>query len=154
MKGGIAITTECLTTLIQILDYGGISGSRLETLEERLKGDVIAEAHSLEGKVLLHSETAERSVVPIWEDVSQDEVEVLKEVMTSQRPPKEIPLRYYRIPITAEGPPDFGDISDLMHVVLRANSDQGAIVINCQLGRGRSTLASVCLLPYAFHWSM
>jgi protein-tyrosine phosphatase len=44
--------------------------------------------------------------------------------------------------MTAEKPPDFSDLQDLIDVVL-ASSNNTPIVVNCQLGRGRSTLASV-----------
>jgi protein-tyrosine phosphatase len=52
-------------------------------------------------------------------------------------------LQYTRIPITSERPPDFSDLSELMDVVMRSDSVDTPIVVNCQLGRGRSTLASV-----------
>ena len=52
-------------------------------------------------------------------------------------------LSYARIPITAERPPDFSDLSELIEVMIRSNATGAPIIINCQLGRGRSTLTSV-----------
>ena len=52
-------------------------------------------------------------------------------------------LSYARIPITAERPPDFTDLSELIEVMIRSNATNAPIVINCQLGRGRSTLTAV-----------
>lgn len=52
-------------------------------------------------------------------------------------------VNYARIPITAERPPDYSDITELMDVVLKNNTSDTPIVVNCQLGRGRSTLTSV-----------
>lgn len=123
------------------IDYGGISASRLEILEDRLKSDVFSELNTFGQRLLLHSENSEGTVIPIWEEVEPDQVAAPKEVMSQNK----FPLQYHRIPITSENPPDFSDISDLMDVVLRTGSERGVIVVNCQLGRGRSTLTSVCI---------
>lgn len=58
----------------------------------------------------------------------------------------DIELHYSRIPITAEKPPDFSDFSELIDVVMGANITLTPIVVNCQLGRGRSTLTSIILV--------
>lgn len=52
-----------------------------------------------------------------------------------------VELRYLRVPITAERPPDFSDLADLIDVAVR--NPNSPIVLNCQLGRGRSTMTSV-----------
>lgn len=80
--------------------------------------------------------------MPIWEEVQPENVVVLKDVMASRRDGKHISLQYNRIPITAEKSPDFVDLKELIDVMVRA-SPNTPIVVNCQLGRGRSTLASV-----------
>lgn len=95
-------------------------------------------------RLLLHTETSNGSVIPIWEDVEPDNVVALKDVMTARRSvSQDMELHYIRIPITAERPPDFSDLSELMEVVMRSDSADTPIVVNCQLGRGRSTLTSV-----------
>lgn len=92
---------------------------------------------------MLHTETPDGTVVPIWEEVTEDNVVVLKSVMAKrQSAANGVELQYNRVPITAERPPDFADLSDMIDVVLRASTNT-PIVVNCQLGRGRSTLASV-----------
>uniref|UniRef100_A0A0W0FRV3 Metal ion binding oxidoreductase n=1 Tax=Moniliophthora roreri TaxID=221103 RepID=A0A0W0FRV3_MONRR len=134
-------------SLRNMKDYGGISASRLEILEERLRDDVISELNAFGGRLLLHSETEDGTVIPVWEDVQPSNVVVLKDIMESRRDAYGIELVYDRIPITAEAPPDFADLSELIDLVLRSSSDT-PIVVNCQLGRGRSTLASASsLLP-------
>ncbi|KAJ3508107.1 hypothetical protein NLJ89_g5936 [Agrocybe chaxingu] len=132
-------------SLRNMKDYGGISASRLEILEDRLRDDVIAELNSFGGRLLLHTETADGTVVPIWEEVLPEDVVVLKDIMASRREVNGVSLQYNRIPITAEKPPDFADLTELIEVVLRT-SPNTPIVVNCQLGRGRSTLASVILV--------
>ena len=92
--------------------------------------------------LLLHTETSDGSVVPIWEEVKDEDVVVLKDIMTDRRELDDVILQYNRIPITAEKPPDYSDLKELIEVVSR-NSPETPIVVNCQLGRGRSTLASV-----------
>ncbi|KAF9453485.1 hypothetical protein P691DRAFT_780955 [Macrolepiota fuliginosa MF-IS2] len=133
-------------SLRNMKDYGGISASRLEILEERLKEDVIAESNAFGGRVLLHTEAADGTVIPVWEEVLPENVAVLKDIMESRNHTDDsMILQYNRIPITAEKPPDFTDLSELIEVVLRTSMNM-PIVVNCQLGSGRSTLASILLV--------
>ncbi|KAG9104343.1 hypothetical protein FRC06_003389 [Ceratobasidium sp. 370] len=117
---------------------------RLEILEDRLKNDVIAEVNAFQGRILLHTETSDGSVVPIWDEVDPKDIAVPKDIMSSRV--GEIEIAYTRIPITSERPPDFSDIESLVDVVIRTDSERTPIVLNCQLGRGRSTVASVVVL--------
>ncbi|EPQ54220.1 hypothetical protein GLOTRDRAFT_116807 [Gloeophyllum trabeum ATCC 11539] len=134
-------------SLRNMKDYGGISANRLEVLEDRLRDDVVNELHTFGGRLLLHTETADGSVIPVWEEVKEEHVAVLKEVMASRRTPEiGIGIHYTRIPITAERPPDFTDLSELIDVVIRTDSTNTPIVLNCQLGRGRSTMTAVIVL--------
>lgn len=137
------------------LDYGGISASRLEVLEEKLRDDVVAEVNAFGGKLLLHTETPDGSVIPVWEEVYPENVLVLKDVMAERKlNADDTELAYARIPITAERPPDFSDLSELIDVVIRSNASSSPIVLNCQLGRGRSTMTAVCdgyMLWYGSH---
>src|ERR1700683_5421128 len=95
-------------------------------------------------RLLLHTETADGSVIPIWEEVRSEDVDVLKDVMASRQTAADgVELYHIRIPITTERPPDFSDLRELIDVVVRNDSSNTPIVVNCQLGRGRSTLTSV-----------
>ena len=125
-------------------DYGGISASRLEILEERLRDDVRTELDKFGGRLLLHTEAHDGTVIPIWEEVGPEAVEAMREVMVQRsQMPDGTRVLYKRIPITSERPPDFTDLSDMMEVVTRLHSSNTPIILNCQLGRGRSTVASV-----------
>ncbi|KAJ6561916.1 inositol hexakisphosphate-domain-containing protein [Mycena capillaripes] len=134
-------------SLRNMKDYGGISASRLEILEERLRDDVISELKAFGGRLLLHTEAEDGSVMPVWEEAQNelDDVVVLKDVMASRKAVDGLELDYHRIPMTAEKPPDFSDLQELIDVVL-TSSNNTPIVVNCQLGRGRSTLASIIIL--------
>jgi protein-tyrosine phosphatase len=83
--------------------------------------------------------------VPVWEEVLPENVAVLKDIMESRNHADSMTLQYNRIPITAEKPPDFTDLSELIEVVMRTSMNT-PIVVNCQLGGGRSTLASILLV--------
>ncbi|CUA76059.1 Paladin [Danio rerio] [Rhizoctonia solani] len=131
-------------SLRNMKDYGGISAGRLEILEDRLKNDVIAEVNSFQGRILLHTENADGSVLPIWDEADPKDIAVPKDTMSAQV--EEIEIAYKRIPITSERPPDFSDIEALADVVIRTDSERTPIILNCQLGRGRSTVASIVVL--------
>ncbi|KAH6913140.1 inositol hexakisphosphate-domain-containing protein [Coprinopsis sp. MPI-PUGE-AT-0042] len=132
-------------SLRNVKDYGGISASRLEVLEERLRDDVLAELEAFGGRLLLHTETSDGAVVPVWEDVKPEDVMVLRDVMAKRSGSVKVALQYNRIPITAEKSPDYSDLHDLIEVTMRT-ALSSPIIVNCQLGRGRSTLASIILL--------
>ena len=107
-----------------------------------MKISLYSHSTNLFPSLLLHTETSDGTVVPIWEEVKDEDVVVLKDIMADYRGLDDVLLQYNRIPITAEKPPDYSDLKELIEVVLR-NSSNTPIVVNCQLGRGRSTLASV-----------
>ncbi|PWN31661.1 uncharacterized protein FA14DRAFT_127972 [Meira miltonrushii] len=161
-------------SLRNIKSYSGISWSRLALLEDRLKNDVLTELIHGDGRLLLHTETEEGGVVPIWEEASPDDIQTLQDVMShitrelddagsplisdglnndhqiNREKRSGLPnvhLIYRRQPITAEKPPHFEDIAALTRAVLRSETQANAcIVLNCQLGRGRSTLISILAL--------
>lgn len=88
-------------------DYSGVSASRLEVLEERLRSDVIAEIGEFHGRVLLHSESSDGDVVPVWEGVDNLDVASIREVMDEAKArSKELSLNFVRIPVTSESSPD------------------------------------------------
>ncbi|CAK5269481.1 unnamed protein product [Mycena citricolor] len=130
-------------SLRNMKDYGGISAGRLEMLEERLRDDILAEIRAFGGRLLLHTESAAGTILPVWEDIADpaQDVLVLKDIMARAHPG----ISYHRIPITAERPPDPADLQDILDVVLGV-SPETPIVVNCQLGRGRSTLASIIVM--------
>lgn len=62
--------------------------------------------------LLLHAETAEGSVIPVWEQVYPDNVKVVKDIMASREFIQSVELYHRRIPITSELPPDFSDFAE------------------------------------------
>lgn len=179
-------------SLRNIKSFSGISWSRLQLLEERLKADVLSELQAGEGSILLHTETADGQVVPAWVEAEPKDVQTVAEVMVAQAsdmtelatgldaghspiedeaaasltsssplaantgasstnspsasegdevaPTK---LAFRRIPITSERMPDATDMDDLLVNIFHARVGSSPIIVNDQLGRGRSTLTSI-----------
>jgi len=95
------------TALRNLRDYAGVSSARLEILEERLISDVIAELGEFHGRVLLHSETSEGDVVPVWESVHKQDVASIRDIMDDvQAASRIVNLTFVRIPVTSESSPD------------------------------------------------
>ncbi|KAK0547224.1 hypothetical protein OC845_004211 [Tilletia horrida] len=150
-------------SLRNIKNYSGISWRRLNLLEDRLKADVLAELEMGDGSLLLHTERENGVVEPVWERVREEEVMTVQEVMDTARrrflseadegdgDELKIELDYRRIPITAEKPPDLSDVAHILRTVLRARVDQNPIVLNDQLGRGRSSMTA-CIVLLVQRW--
>lgn len=133
-------------SLRNVKSYAGISSSRLELLEERMKSDVLAELKAFDGRLLLHSETDGGAVNPVWEVVEDESsIKTLREIMDDAARRMAIDATYRRIPITAEKSPDFSDVREIVEIVAQLDVDRSAIIVNCQLGRGRSTRAQVLI---------
>ncbi len=80
----------------------------------------------------------------MWEEVRPGNVAVMKDVMSACKGSNiSVDVFYRRVPITAERQPDFSDFSELIAVMLGPHMTHTPIVVNDQLGRGRSTLTSV-----------
>ncbi|WVQ79454.1 hypothetical protein IAT38_001552 [Cryptococcus sp. DSM 104549] len=135
------------TALRNMRDYSGVSSSRLEMLEQRLKSDVISEIEQFQGRVLLHTETSAGEVVPVWESADKRDVASLREVMDDAAAAStDVYLEFVRIPITSESSPDFHDMTELLELCMRTNLNSSAIILNDQLGRGRSSNTAVILV--------
>ena len=92
----------------------------------------------------MHTETPDGSVIPVWEEVRPGNVAVMKDAMSACKASyDDVDVFYRRVPITAERSPDFSDFGELLALMLSPNMSHTPIVVNDQLGRGRSTLTSV-----------
>ncbi|SGZ32317.1 BQ5605_C040g11854 [Microbotryum silenes-dioicae] len=141
-------------SLRNVKSYAGISSTRLELLEDRLKSDILSELKLFDGRLLLHTEEGDGSVHPVWEVVQEPfelSVKTLREIFTElQHDDKRRALvgpafEFMRIPITAERPPHFQDVQEIVEIVARLPVDETAVIVNCQLGRGRSTRAQIII---------
>ena len=114
---------------------------------------MIQELSASDNKLLLHTETEDGTVVPLWEDAEPSDISTMQEVMDhiSASLPNDVHLVFRRVPITAEKSLDSSDICDLINAVLHSYNNRMPIIVNCQLGRGRTTLVSVLILLIK-HW--
>lgn len=87
------------------IEMTGIVSERVESMEDRLKGDVLAELQQFDQKVLLHEEELTQSgfeLVPVWEHATEKEVctpaEVYQEITADG-----YHLSYVRIPMYTHG---------------------------------------------------
>uniref|UniRef100_A0A0K3CRK6 BY PROTMAP: gi/472580415/gb/EMS18219.1/ metal ion binding protein [Rhodosporidium toruloides NP11] gi/647403677/emb/CDR49761.1/ RHTO0S32e00298g1_1 [Rhodosporidium toruloides] n=1 Tax=Rhodotorula toruloides TaxID=5286 RepID=A0A0K3CRK6_RHOTO len=134
-------------SLRNVKSYSGISPTRLELLEDRLKADVLSELSTFEGRILVANEADDGSVNPVWEAVEgENQVKTLREVMDAVGKDEcgEV-FRFIRVPITAEKFPEFSDLRDIIETVTELDMDESAIVVNDQLGRGRTTRTLVII---------
>lgn len=149
INGEPYVLRDQYASLRNIKAYTGIAANRLEQMEIRLKNDVMAESRAHLGRILLHSEGAERDLLPIWESVK--DVSTMRELFAlnsdlCQRYPH---LEYYRVPITAEEAPEPADFDSLLRILTLENDPEHTIthgsvfIFNCQMGLGRSTMGSV-----------
>lgn len=138
-------------TLRNLRAYKGITGSRMEQLEERLKEDVIKEVTQCGGRILLHGEDNEGKVLSSWEEVDVLDIMTVREVMESvafevrqeqrdslsdsnsdseSREESSTPLLdYYRVPITSEKAPEWRDFDDLRSLVTGVDLSKTAIIM-------------------------
>ncbi|KAI8356155.1 inositol hexakisphosphate-domain-containing protein [Blakeslea trispora] len=164
-------------TLRNMRVYKGITGDRLEQLEERLKQDVIREVTNSDGRILLHGEDKDGNVLAAWEEVNVQDIMTVREVMLSiaeevleefdhdagansssssihsidsdnasdeqlDSKARDI-LDYYRLPITSENTPEWCDFDEMRHLISNVDLSKTAIILNCQVGLGRSTLGTI-----------
>lgn len=134
------------------LESTGIAKERLETMETRMKKDIIAEAERNGGLVLLHTEemipseqkesSSQYRFVPVWEAVDTNEaIETIKEVFHEIRL-EGFPVTYFRIPITDEQAPIPEVFDEIFRHLCRVHPDND-VLFNCQMGRGRTTTGMV-----------
>jgi len=72
VNGSPYVLRDKYFTLRNIKSYSGIEHARLEYIETKLKEDVMVEMVNYDGKILLHGETLDGKITPIWEDVMEE----------------------------------------------------------------------------------
>lgn len=130
--------------LRNIKSYSGITQSRLELLECRLKEDIVKEIQYYDGRLLLHEESQEALVEPVWTLVDPENVITMAEIMAKNRQRLSAArFEYFRVPITAEAFPEIKDFDQIFKILKHFGAQNIAIVMNCQIGMGRSTTGTI-----------
>ena len=135
------------------IEYTGIGTERIESVENRLKAEILAEVKKYNGSILLHLE-AENGIVPCWETIDPEHsIFTIREVYENFQQ-QGVCIDYARIPITDEMSPEKQDFDALVERVKQTSSKNVKFVFNCQMGRGRTTTGMVvgCLLCTWLLW--
>lgn len=158
------VLRDTTVTLRNLKSFSGITPTTLEIIEKKLKNDVIKELQIYNGKILLHTEIENGTIVPIWEDCTPNAVLSLNEAMelvrremlssssTIEEGSQDIlpngsravfNLTYVRNPQTAESTPEATDLDSLIRILKDVDLKTTSVVLNCQIGLGRSTLGTI-----------
>jgi hypothetical protein len=146
INGKPFVLREEVRPLKNLQEYAGIEASRIESMEERLKKDVLAEALKFGGKILVAAESFEPGhygeLRDEWEEIDHpDAVQTTAEVYSSLSK-QGFAVKYVRIPVTDGTTPTLGDFDSLMSIVSSFGLGN-PVIFNCQLGVGRATTGMV-----------
>lgn len=124
-----------VTKLTENIETRGISYDVVETVEDELVQDVLAEGTGR--RILLHDDVVFKDqihTVGKFHDV--EKVESVRSFFESFH------FRYFRIAITDEQAP-LPDVFDVFHSIVGSDRGYNVLFFNCQVGRGRTTTAMV-----------
>ncbi|PRP83694.1 hypothetical protein PROFUN_03849 [Planoprotostelium fungivorum] len=136
--------------------YRNIEPSRVETLEDRFKEEVMNEVAFFEGKLYVHDEIGEHKAVGTWLNVKKsnerydvytphEEISNANSAFNDQQKSIqggiEVNLVYHRLPLAVGKCPTPKDFERLIEalVPLDVNDD---VLFSCQMGRARSTVGT------------
>ena len=146
INGKPFVLREEVRPLKNLQEYAGIEASRIESMEERLKKDVLAEALKFGGKILVACESFEPGhygeLRDEWEEIDHpDAVQTTAEVYSSLSK-QGFAVKYVRVPVTDGTTPTLDDFDTLMSIVASFGLGN-PVIFNCQLGVGRATTGMV-----------
>ncbi|KAF6164665.1 hypothetical protein GIB67_035100 [Kingdonia uniflora] len=127
-------------------EYTGIDRERVESMEARLKEDILREAERYSNAIMVIHETDNDQIFDAWEHVHSEAIQTPLDVYRSLKA-EGLPIKYARVPITDGKAPKSSDFDTLARNIISASRDT-AFVFNCQMGIGRTTTGTViaCLL--------
>lgn len=124
--------------LENIRSYAGISASRLEQMELRLKADIAEEAARNNGVLLVHDETEEHKILPCLTAI--DSVKTSAEVFADMQTAG-FSVDYKRVPISNEQSPTDAFIDVFVQIFRSMPTTSHSVVFSCGIGVGRTTYA-------------
>ncbi|KAF4133495.1 Inositol hexakisphosphate [Phytophthora infestans] len=146
------------------VEYPGIEVDEITAIEQQVKLELQAKVYKDNGLFMYWYEPREMVNDETMEHINpQTDVKTLTEVYELATQQTEFDLRYARIPVSDETAPEEKDLDDMVRLLLPAfmnelglqlpseenNSPQKkkktAVICNCQMGRGRTTTALVCV---------
>ena len=147
------------------LENTGITPRRVEAMEKQLKIDAWREAQEEggEGSLLLHDEDDNGNLIHHLESVTLDSLHTPKEMYYDvfaqmeehwrrADPPFPFTARYYRTPITDEQAPSPAALDAMIRYLEQGREgERRVVVINCQMGRGRTTTGLIIACLWCLH---
>lgn len=119
----------------------GIDRERVEKMEARLKEDILREAETYGGAIMVIHETVDGHIFVAWEHVDSSSVQTPLEVFEKLESDG-FPIKYARVPITDGKAPKSSDFDTLAMNISSASKDT-AFVFNCQV-RHQAASSSFC----------
>jgi protein-tyrosine phosphatase len=158
--------------LLENVEYPGIEVDEIKQIENQIKIELqekIQKAKGLflywhEPKEFVSEETIEhidpfkeiKTLNEIYQQIAQT-YHQHEEKNKKQKTKSNFKIKYARIPVSDETAPEEKDLDDLVRLVVpyfqqdvSTKKNTTAIVCNCQMGRGRTTTALVCLFMLRF----
>ncbi|EFN52818.1 hypothetical protein CHLNCDRAFT_26452 [Chlorella variabilis] len=153
INGRPYVLRESARPFKNLLEYHGIMADRLERMEARLRDDVLAEARSHGGRVLVTREeqvaggggaphASARQVVDVFEPVAGPEAVQTPKQVYEELQGEGYRVTYVRIPLTDGACPLPRDF-DTFYSAAAAAGPSDALIYTCQLGGGRTTTGMV-----------
>ncbi|KAG7390628.1 Paladin [Phytophthora pseudosyringae] len=146
------------------VEYPGIEVDEITAIERQVKIELQAKVRKDNGLFMYWYEPREMVNDETMEHINpQADVKTLTEVYDDATQQSGFDLRYARIPVSDETAPEEKDLDDMVRLLLPAfmnelglqlPSDESsspaeklktAVICNCQMGRGRTTTALVCV---------
>lgn len=123
------------------LEAPGSTVQEVEAREQQLKQDILAEAASSGGKMLLHRVLDGNKTSSEWVEIRPETVQTPREVFDQLRQ-EGYRADFHRVPVTDEHAPSCAAL-DLLTQQLGGLPPGTPRVFNCQMGRGRTTTGMV-----------
>eukprot|EP01062_Namystynia_karyoxenos_P020611 TRINITY_DN17801_c0_g1_i2.p1 TRINITY_DN17801_c0_g1~~TRINITY_DN17801_c0_g1_i2.p1 ORF type:complete len:1397 (+),score=353.99 TRINITY_DN17801_c0_g1_i2:178-4368(+) len=149
---GLPFCFKHLSDVFRNVEDPGITAAHLQRKEDRLRKEILREAVKHDGKFLVHDEeyqagefAAFGEVFAYWRRIRHDEQVMTVSQAFDRLREEGFNVHYVRLPITDEKPPKDTDVDTLLRELWSVHCDHpnAPVIFNCQLGRGRTTTATV-----------
>ncbi|CEG39611.1 IQ motif, EF-hand binding site [Plasmopara halstedii] len=146
------------------VEYPGIEVDEITAIEQQVKREVQNKVRQDNGLFMYWYEPREMVNEEIIEHIQpENDIKTLDEIYRDAMQTTDFDLRYARIPVSDETAPEEKDLDDMVRLVLPSfmnelglslssnvekSSQQKlktAVIFNCQMGRGRTSTALVCV---------
>lgn len=161
--GGRPFCVRHQDDLMVNVEYPGIEVDEITAIERQVKKELQSKVQKDDGLFMYWYEPREMVNDETMEHINpQSDIKTLTEVYKDATEHTGFDLRYARIPVSDETAPEEKDLDDMVRLLLPAfmneldiqlpsekavatKKQKTAVICNCQMGRGRTTTALVCV---------